>query len=46
LFGASFEGLKRTVLGQEDTLNGGAVWPGFELSIKHWFTRAGRRQSR
>jgi hypothetical protein len=30
----------------QDSLNGGKVLPGFELSIKQWFARAGRRESR
>jgi Uma2 family endonuclease len=29
--------------GEDDTLDGGAVLPGFQLSIRTWFDRAGRR---
>jgi Uma2 family endonuclease len=36
---------KFTVLHENDTLEGGRVLPGFDLSIKQWFTRAGRRGS-
>jgi Uma2 family endonuclease len=31
------------VLGESDTLDGNAVLPGFRLSIREWFDRAGRR---
>jgi Uma2 family endonuclease len=31
-------------LGEEQTLTGGAVLPGFSLSIRDWFERAGRRE--
>ena len=37
---------RRTTLSEKDTLDGGRVVPGFELSIKRWFARAGRRESR
>jgi Uma2 family endonuclease len=30
-------------IGESDTLDGGAVLPGFQLSIREWFDRAGRR---
>jgi Uma2 family endonuclease len=29
---------------EDDTLDGGTVLPGFSLSIRHWFERAGQRQ--
>ena len=32
-------------LGEEDTLDGGPVLPGFTLSIRRWFERAGLRQA-
>jgi Uma2 family endonuclease len=32
-----------TELGEDDTLTGGAVLPGFTLSVRHWFERAGQR---
>jgi Uma2 family endonuclease len=31
-------------LGENDTLTGGAVLPGFTLSIRHWFEQAGQRE--
>jgi Uma2 family endonuclease len=31
---------------EEDTLDGGAVLPGFRISIRDWFTRAGQRRGR
>ena len=31
-------------LGEEDTLEGGAVVPGFQLAIREWFDRAGRKR--
>jgi Uma2 family endonuclease len=31
-------------LGEEDTLDGGPVLPGFTLSIRRWFERAGQRE--
>ena len=31
-------------LGEDQTLTGGAVLPGFTLSIRRWFERAGRRE--
>ncbi len=31
-------------IGEEDTLTGGAVLPGFTLSVRRWFERAGRRE--
>jgi Uma2 family endonuclease len=34
------------VLAESDTLDGGAVLPGFRLSIRDWFQRAGRRRDR
>jgi Uma2 family endonuclease len=33
-----------TVLTENDSVDGGAVLPGFSLSIRQWFARAGRRQ--
>jgi len=33
-----------TVLTEDDSLDGGAVLPGFSLSIRQWFARAGQRQ--
>ena len=33
---------KYTELGADDTLDGGAVLPGFSLSIRRWFERAGQ----
>jgi Uma2 family endonuclease len=32
------------VLGETDTLDGGAVLPGFQLSIREWFQQAGSRR--
>jgi Uma2 family endonuclease len=37
---------KCATLGEKDALSGGKVLAGFELSIKRWFARAGRRESR
>lgn len=34
---------KSTMLGEADTLTGGDVLPGFTLSIRDWFARAGKR---
>jgi pantothenate kinase type III len=34
------------VLREEDVLDGGAVLPGFQISIRDWFARAGRRRGR
>lgn len=34
------------LLGEEDTLDGGDVLPGFQLPIREWFERARRRQGR
>jgi hypothetical protein len=31
-------------LGEEDTLDGGNVLPGFRLSIREWFEKAGERE--
>jgi hypothetical protein len=31
---------------EEDTLDGGSVLPGFRLSIREWFERAGPRHPR
>jgi Uma2 family endonuclease len=31
-------------LGEDQTLTGGAVLPGFTLSVRRWFERAGRRE--
>lgn len=35
-----------TVLTENDQVDGGAVLPGFSLSIRQWFARAGQRQGR
>jgi Uma2 family endonuclease len=32
------------LLGEEDTLDGGSVLPGFRLSIRGWFEEAGERE--
>jgi len=32
-----------TVLDEDATLEGGVALPGFAISIRHWFGRAGRR---
>jgi Uma2 family endonuclease len=32
------------LLGEDDTLDGGAVLPGFRLSIRQWFEKAGERE--
>ena len=32
------------LLGEEDTLEGGSVLPGFRLSIREWFGEAGERE--
>jgi Uma2 family endonuclease len=32
------------LLGEEDTLEGGSVLPGFRLSIQEWFEKAGERE--
>lgn len=32
------------VLGEEESLDGGEVLPGFRLSIRDWFDRAGERK--
>ncbi|HEV3260897.1 MAG TPA: Uma2 family endonuclease, partial [Gemmataceae bacterium] len=37
---------RSTILREGDTLEGGRVLPGFRLSLRQWFTRAGRRRSR
>jgi hypothetical protein len=34
------------VLREEDVLDGGTVLPGFRISIRDWFTRAGQRRAR
>jgi hypothetical protein len=34
------------VLGEEETLDGGTVLPGFQLTIRELFERAGRRRGR
>jgi Uma2 family endonuclease len=34
---------KHITLTENDTLDGGIVLPGFELAVKRWFARAGRR---
>jgi Uma2 family endonuclease len=34
------------VLSEEDVLDGGTVLPGFQISIRDWFTRAGQRRAR
>jgi Uma2 family endonuclease len=34
------------LLNEEDMLDGGAVLPGFQISIRDWFERAGRRRAR
>jgi Uma2 family endonuclease len=34
------------LLNEEETLDGGPVLPGFRLTIRDWFDRAGRRRSR
>ena len=34
---------KHITLTENDTLDGGTVLPGFELPVKRWFARAGRR---
>jgi Uma2 family endonuclease len=34
-----------TPKGENDTLEGGAVLPGFTLSVRRWFERAGQRQA-
>ena len=34
------------ILHAEETLDGGTVLPGFQLTIQEWFTRAGRRRDR
>ncbi len=31
-------------IGEDETLTGGAVLPGFTLSVRRWFERAGRRE--
>jgi Uma2 family endonuclease len=33
-----------SLLGEEDTIDGGTVLPGFRLSIREWFERAGERE--
>jgi hypothetical protein len=32
------------LLAEEDTLDGGAVLPGFRLSIREWFEEAGEHE--
>ena len=32
-----------TTLGEDDTLTGDPVLPGFTLSVRRWFERAGQR---
>jgi Uma2 family endonuclease len=34
------------MLSEEDVLDGGTVLPGFRISIRDWFTRAGQRRAR
>jgi hypothetical protein len=34
------------VRSEEETLDGGEVLPGFQLPIRRWFERAGRRRAR
>jgi Uma2 family endonuclease len=34
------------LLSEEETLDGGTVLPGFQLPIRRWFERAGRRRAR
>jgi Uma2 family endonuclease len=37
---------KKTIITANDALDGGAVLPGFRLSLRELFTRAGRRRNR
>ena len=34
------------LVGEAETLDGGTVLPGFQLKVREWFDRAGRRRSR
>ena len=34
------------LVGEAETLDGGIVLPGFQLKVREWFDRAGRRRSR
>src|SRR6266516_2170972 len=34
-----------TELGEDETLDGSPVLPGFSLPVRRWFERAGRRQA-
>jgi Uma2 family endonuclease len=34
-----------TELGEDETLDGSPVLPGFSLSVRRWFERAGQRQA-